>query len=107
MAHFVMLWRPFFGWRERQLYVGVDFSQPIRHPRDWGQPRRYEHGFVTDWMIQALEDHYYYVSAVSWWWCPVVWSGLVCCLFGVSFFVVRYSGNFAKDLHQALCSSCF
>ena len=53
MAHFVLMWRPLFWWREQQFFSGItqDF---VRHPTDWGQPRRYEHGWPTNWMVEAL-----------------------------------------------------
>ena len=58
MAHFVFLWRPLFWWREQQLYADITNDPPIRHPQDWGQPRRYEHGWSLDWMMKAYKDHY-------------------------------------------------
>ena len=58
LVHFLLLWRPIFWWREQQLYQDIDFSTPVKHPGDWGKPRRFEHGFCTDWMAQALSDYY-------------------------------------------------
>ena len=59
IVHVVMLWRPLFWWREQQLYAGIDFSTPIKHPSDWGKPRRYENGLQLDWMAQALNKEGY------------------------------------------------
>ena len=59
IVHFVLMWRPLFWWREQQLYAGIDFSPPIKHPSDWGKPRRYENGFELDWMAQALNKEGY------------------------------------------------
>jgi len=58
LVHFLLLWRPLFWWREQQLFADIDFSCPVKHPGDWGKPRRFEHGFNLDWMTQALKNHY-------------------------------------------------
>ena len=59
MAYFMLMWRPSFLWRdEQQLFVGIDFPIQLNIPETGGQPRRYEHGFATDWMMQALREHY-------------------------------------------------
>ena len=57
LVHYLLLWRPLAWWREQQLYCHIDFSLPVKHPTDWGLPRRYEQGFPLDWMQQALKDY--------------------------------------------------
>ena len=53
MAHFVLLWRPLFWWREQQFFGSLT-GDHVKHPTDWGQPRRFEESWSTNWMIEAM-----------------------------------------------------
>ena len=57
LAHFLLLWRPIFWWREQQLYASIDLSTPVKHAHDWGQPRRFENGLATGWVMEALKKY--------------------------------------------------
>ena len=48
---FVLSWRPLAWWRDQQVFNAVTLDAPIRHPTDWGLPRRWEESFGTSWAI--------------------------------------------------------
>ena len=48
---YVLSWRPLPWWRDQQIFNAVTLDLPIRHPTDWGLPRRWEDSFEVGWAL--------------------------------------------------------
>lgn len=48
---FILSWRPLKWWRSQQLFNEVSLDDPVRHPIDWGLPRRWEESLSSNWML--------------------------------------------------------
>ena len=59
MAHFLLLWRPLWWWREQQFYEGMSLNEENnpKHPVDWGYPRRFEDSLALNWAVEALDKY--------------------------------------------------
>ena len=62
----------------------IEFSLPIKHPTDWGLPKRFEQGFPLDWMKQALEDYDWSACSGCFGWVVVVGVAFVLVVFALS-----------------------
>ena len=70
VAKFVLSWRPLAWWCDQHIFNSVTLGAPVRHPHDWGLPRRWEGSFETGWAItfgrRQQDKVSFFVAACAW-----------------------------------------